>query len=308
MGVETGPTANGKNNANQIIEAQDRLQPVDVPHEALQQENAQLRAEVHNLHLRNEGLLAERGWLLRHVGELNYIISNNQQRLQALGKFLVKSMRSSSGHRRSSNYYQGKASELEKQVGIDPLTKLPDQEKYNEELERRVEEVKRVYDSRREQHRKHPAMAHSVIFMDVDNFKQVNDHHGHLAGNQALVAIAGLLQSTLRRSDLPYRWGGEEFAIILPNTNHAAAYTTAEKLRETIASTRLQLQDSAGDTQAHSVTASFGVASITREQWQMEAYELTAAADNAVLAAKERGRNQTVSAEEFGQPHSLNST
>ncbi len=128
----------------------------------------------------------------------------------------------------------------------------------------------------------------SVIMADLDHFKKVNDTFGHQAGDEVLVAFGGLLRRQARGSDLPCRWGGEEFVLILPDMEHASARERAEDLRLTLADVKIVCEGA-----VIQVTASFGVA--TFPQHGGTSGELIAAADGALFAAKRAGRNRVKS-------------
>lgn len=120
----------------------------------------------------------------------------------------------------------------------------------------------------------------SLILVDLDNFKVINDIYGHQVGDKVLVEIARLLKSHLRATDIVGRWGGEEFLIILPHTNIEKAFRVAEKLRELICHLRVP--------PVEVVTASFGVSEYQRG----ESYEETLRrADLALYKAKAEGKN-----------------
>lgn len=126
----------------------------------------------------------------------------------------------------------------------------------------------------------------SAIVMDVDHFKHINDTHGHHFGDITLSQIGRILETEFRKSDVLGRLGGEEFAILLPDTPLNQAQDLAEKLRQTIAATPIQHQD-----KQLSITVSIGVAS--------GSYDLGALlpqADAAMYQAKTEGRNRTVTA------------
>lgn len=123
----------------------------------------------------------------------------------------------------------------------------------------------------------------SVILLDIDKFKQINDTHGHSAGDQVLVGIAGLLQRHSRKTDVVGRWGGEEFIVICPHTTPEGARQLGETLRQTI-----EAHDFPG---VHRVTASFGV---TAYQANDQPKDIVARADVALYAAKRQGRNRVV--------------
>ena len=126
------------------------------------------------------------------------------------------------------------------------------------------------------------ALAVSAIVMDLDHFKQINDTRGHAAGDEAIAHAGRLIQSSLRRSDLCCRWGGEEFVVLLPDTPLAEAALVAEKLREAIAASPVAVPD--GDL---ALTASLGVA---EGNDSLEA--LIHRADLALYRAKREGRNR----------------
>ncbi|MBI5785894.1 MAG: GGDEF domain-containing protein [Rhodocyclales bacterium] len=128
----------------------------------------------------------------------------------------------------------------------------------------------------------------SAMVMDLDRFKSINDGLGHLAGDNVLRHVGELLLTTLRRSDVCGRIGGEEFAVILPHTSGRDALAIAEKLRQTIAETPIPCGERRLD-----ITISIGVAA--------GAYDLTTLlvhADKAMYRAKAQGRNQVVRYEE----------
>ncbi len=125
----------------------------------------------------------------------------------------------------------------------------------------------------------------SVLLLDLDHFKQINDTQGHAVGDAVLVSCAQTLRQTLRRSDDLARWGGEEFVVWLPRTGLQDAQCVADKLRAAIAA-----QPHAG---GHRVTASLGVA-----QWQAGELlsDVLLRADQAMYQAKHAGRNRVVAA------------
>jgi diguanylate cyclase (GGDEF)-like protein len=129
----------------------------------------------------------------------------------------------------------------------------------------------------------------ALLILDLDHFKQLNDSHGHLAGDAVLRQLAELLRVVCRKYDFAARYGGEEFAIISPGNDSAQASALAERLRSRIAEERF---GNLGQTLR--LTASIGVASIPEDA--REKLELIEKADQALYAAKERGRNCTVRA------------
>lgn len=121
----------------------------------------------------------------------------------------------------------------------------------------------------------------SLMMVDIDHFKKVNDSFGHQAGDRVLVELATLLKDSVRKSDSVTRWGGEEFVVMLPNTGADAAVALANRIRRRI---ETQVFTAAGR-----VTASFGVAEfVALESWQ----GWLRRSDEALYRAKERGRNR----------------
>ena len=132
----------------------------------------------------------------------------------------------------------------------------------------------------------------SLIIMDIDSFKQYNDTFGHLAGNERLKAIAGVLHETVRDPDLPVRYGGEEFALLLPHTSKAGAISLAERIRDA-AQAAAPVTPTPGQP-ASGYTLSLGVATYPVDA--LTAEDLMLAADNAELAAKRAGKNRVCAA------------
>ena len=125
----------------------------------------------------------------------------------------------------------------------------------------------------------------SAIMMDIDHFKEVNDVHGHAAGDLVLQTIAEICRKSFRKVDTVGRYGGEEFLIILPETNPSQTLIAAERLRSRISQADIEAQE------AHlQVTVSMGVASLDTAD-SLEC--LVEQADKALYAAKQAGRNQT---------------
>lgn len=125
----------------------------------------------------------------------------------------------------------------------------------------------------------------SVVLLDLDNFKRVNDVHGHACGDELLIATARVLKNSVRDQDVIARWGGEEFILLLPETDLPAAAGLAERLRAAIAGMRLNC----GGAEI-GVTASFGVAERRADQRSLDA--LISTADDYLYQAKDLGRNR----------------
>ena len=129
----------------------------------------------------------------------------------------------------------------------------------------------------------------SLILADVDHFKQFNDNHGHRVGDQVLRLISAVLQENIKGKDLASRYGGEEFAILLPQTSLQNAMLLAERLRTTVASRQLSIRDD-GRTLGR-ITLSLGVAEYSPTEPVDDWVER---ADKALYAAKRGGRNRAV--------------
>lgn len=126
----------------------------------------------------------------------------------------------------------------------------------------------------------------AAIMMDLDHFKSINDRLGHLTGDQVLQTVARILRDSLRQTDILCRYGGEEFAILLPETDLRTASVTAERLRQTLGSEPIETDQ--GPLQ---LTVSLGVAGIY--SWRdISVEDLLDHADRMLYAAKEGGRNQ----------------
>jgi diguanylate cyclase (GGDEF)-like protein len=167
------------------------------------------------------------------------------------------------------------AEQLRELAGVDELTKLPNRRQFLKSLETEFARVQR-YDR--------PL---SVLMIDADDFKLINDRHGHFAGDEVLQALAVRLRVIVRQIDLLGRLGGEEFAVALMETDMPAALETAERLRREIAAEPFQV--AAGKIE---VTVSVGVA--TRRGKDDNAAQLLSLADKAMYLAKTGGRNRVI--------------
>lgn len=162
--------------------------------------------------------------------------------------------------------------EKEHLAGTDQLTGLNNRRRFKEFLDQEL--------ARR---RRHPAPL-SLLLLDIDHFKQVNDTHGHEVGDLVLKELAKLLLHNVRRSDTPARWGGEEFLVLLPATDAEAAVKLAEKLRLSV--------EKHDFPKVGRVTASFGVASLQDDE--DDESNLLRRVDQALYQAKNEGRNRVV--------------
>ncbi len=132
----------------------------------------------------------------------------------------------------------------------------------------------------------------TLLMVDIDYFKRINDRHGHLAGDQALAEVAQRIESRVRTSDVTARYGGEEFVLLLPNTDVTAGRSLAERLRAAVSAEPVSLPDGTSVT----LTISVGVAGVspTREDDDLKtlADSLLARADVALYEAKAAGRDR----------------
>ncbi|EWG98946.1 hypothetical protein Q427_27810 [Halomonas sp. BC04] len=122
---------------------------------------------------------------------------------------------------------------LEELAMRDTLTGLPNRRSFMQAIDHEHGRVKR-----------HPKLSVGVLMMDIDHFKSVNDTYGHAAGDEVLKAFSSVIGGKLRETDIFGRLGGEEFAVVLPDTDQAGSWQVAEKLREAVAAMRVTLDDS----------------------------------------------------------------
>jgi diguanylate cyclase (GGDEF)-like protein len=168
---------------------------------------------------------------------------------------------------------QALQNQLREQAIHDPLTGLYNRLPLNEFFDRDLSLAERQ------------GQPISTVMGDLDHFKMVNDTYGHLAGDEVLRVFSDLVRHSYRASDIYCRYGGEEFLILLPGTSLEVACERTEHLREALDATAIIF----GTSTIH-VTASFGVATFPQHGQTRDA--LIAAADRALYAAKDCGRNQ----------------
>ena len=167
---------------------------------------------------------------------------------------------------------------LELEAVTDGLTELPNRRQFEERLSEELARVERFGGTL------------ALVLADLDDFKGVNDRHGHLAGDDVLRAFADVLRDTVRDIDTAARYGGEEFALLLPGADEEGAARLAERVRATMADRPIETFPGALVT----VTASFGVAAFPAAPTEGE---LFAAADGALYRAKRAGKNRVAVAE-----------
>jgi len=178
---------------------------------------------------------------------------------------------------------QAKLAESEKKLQAlattDFLTELPNRREFTDRLADEFDRVQRFGDQRS-----------SVLMLDLDLFKRINDTHGHATGDAVLKHFGQLVRNTLRKIDTVGRVGGEEFAIILPGTDSAGARIFAERLREAVANNPL-----VQDREPILLTVSIGIATMDRPDENAE--ETLLRSDAALYRAKRNGRNRVELAE-----------
>lgn len=165
-----------------------------------------------------------------------------------------------------------KQTEREIEEFKDPLTNLFNRRFFGQEIELEVARATR---------QKEPL---SLIMLDIDRFKEINDTHGHLAGDKVLRALGKFINDSVRKGDVAARYGGEEIVVLLPNTQQEGAEELAERLLKGIRGVRVAV----GEKQI-GFTASIGIGDFKKE---MTARKLIGNADKALYQAKEKGRDR----------------
>jgi diguanylate cyclase (GGDEF)-like protein len=166
---------------------------------------------------------------------------------------------------------------LAERAEIDGLTGLGNRAQFTRRMAQELSENQRYG---------HPL---ALALLDADHFKKINDSFGHPAGDEVLTGISRLLQRSLRASDVPCRFGGEEFAVIMPSTTPADAAAVCDRIRQALQATVWERHPD------HTVTISVGVAGVEGAS-AMTAEQLVETADRALYEAKRGGRNAVVTA------------
>jgi diguanylate cyclase (GGDEF)-like protein len=174
---------------------------------------------------------------------------------------------------------------VQRQAVTDELTGLFNHRRFQEVLRSEVERARRFEQSV------------GLIMLDLDDFKQVNDAFGHQQGDLVLTEVGRVLREVSREVDEPARYGGEELAVALPQTDLEGAYNVAERIRTAIAALEIPRLDGPG---VLPMTASFGVAALPESA--IDGAGLVAAADAALYRAKRTGKNRTERAESAATP------
>lgn len=169
---------------------------------------------------------------------------------------------------------------LEAENVTDPLTKVYNRRYLDRRLEEEFTRSKRY------------ALDLSVLMLDVDHFKRINDTYGHPVGDAVLSTLGSLLKASFRDLDIVARYGGEEFLVICTNTAIDGAALVAERVRQLIESHQIETPDGSGASQTIQIRISIGVAGLSASVGSKE--ELIQAADQALYRAKQEGRNRVI--------------
>ncbi|HJT35473.1 MAG TPA: GGDEF domain-containing protein, partial [Pirellulales bacterium] len=240
-------------------------------------EHEQRRRWLDNLATRVEGEIGLHSYRIEEISEeLRGVAGGDPEMvLAAAARILLANQRLQadlSSARAEIQQQRHQVEELVAEARTDTLTGLPNRRSFNEDLERRFD-----------QWRRHQ-MPVALIMIDIDHFKRFNDSYGHTAGDAVLRRAAQIISSSLRQMDLAARFGGEEFAVILPGTKLREATKVAERVRAMVAAQRFEL-----DGRPLEITISAGVAPAMPGD---EMIDLIERADEALYAAKEHGRNR----------------
>jgi two-component system, cell cycle response regulator len=240
--------------------------------------SAELQLDIDNVSRTHASLRrTTRGWMLRDLDSTNGTYVNDEPiRDHALrdgdqiriGRSMLKFLTSNNVE---AQYHE----EIYRLMTLDGLTQIYNRRYFEEALEREFTRSRRYG---------HPF---ALAIFDLDNFKRINDRHGHLAGDAVLQRVATLVQNHVRTNDLVARIGGEEFALLLPETTRTGGSALAEKLRRIIAGERFRYE-----SHVIPVTVSFGVSEFTPDMERSDT--LMKRADERLYEAKNGGRNRVV--------------
>ncbi len=164
-----------------------------------------------------------------------------------------------------------------REAQVDSLTGCLNRRAFDDQFHKEAERSRRL------------GMGIAVLFLDLDRFKELNDRHGHAVGDRALEQVAERVESALRETDLLFRWGGEEFVVLMPHTAHGEVAGVAERVRLAVGESALLAAPGEGPFR---MTASVGAAATDR--FPADAADLVRRADEACYRAKSLGRDRVV--------------
>ena len=200
---------------------------------------------------------------IHKIGKLQKRIEKLEKENEALKRYLQEK-------RVKLEFIEKKFETVQQEANIDALTKVFSRKKFEEDMQKLQKEH----------------IPFSVIFLDIDDFKRINDTYGHQVGDRVLREIGEILNTYLRKGTFAYRYGGEEFVVILLKSDLEAARSVAERLKEVIEHRSIRI-----DEQVLDFTASFGV--VQREEDESVA-DVLKRADEALYEAKRSGKNRVV--------------
>ena len=186
--------------------------------------------------------------------------------------------------RQLKNLLMLKNEELRKMAITDGLSQIYNRRYFLELLEREFPRAQRY------------KLNLACIMMDIDHFKAVNDHYGHLQGDFVIQRIGTIIREEIREIDIPARYGGEEFIVLLPETDTRGTVAVAERLRKRTESENFTRNEASREAQQLHITISLGVA-VFPELTLIHPSDLINSADDALYKAKKEGRNRTIIAE-----------
>jgi two-component system cell cycle response regulator len=213
---------------------------------------------------------------LKDLGSTNGTYVNDEMiatELQLRNGDLVKIGRTIFKFIEGGNIESAYHDEIYRLTTVDGLTQVFNRRYFEETVEREISRCQRY------------GRQLSLVMVDIDRFKLINDNFGHLAGDHVLKHVASAIKTRIRREDILSRYGGEEFALLLPEIDVKGAAALAEKIRKLIEKQKFEF-----DKQEIPVTISAGVAALKTPSY--EAADLVRAADTQLYAAKNEGRNK----------------
>jgi len=205
--------------------------------------------------------------IIDHKNKLSAILNRNVEITVATLDYLSNIKNELSNPQLIGEAFIGKIAEIS---SVDPLTKL-----FNRQ------HLKQVLDNEFIRYQRYK-IPFSIVFIDIDNFKKINDTHGHQIGDKVLLNISNIIIKDLRDLDVCTRYGGDEFLLVLPHTNQSKAYDIGERIRRNI-----ELKS----TDLYAASLSIGISCCPYHATSVEA--LIKVADNATYASKLSGKNKT---------------